>query len=413
MKHRLVLILTVALLACTPSGFATDFQFQATDFTCEAGNVLTNELWLMARTIDLKGAAMDDLLLYAEASNAGSTTNAPSTVQVGGMVQGSIWAAGESIETTGIIERHARLLGYRFTGVSGHIKRNLIAVGGTISMLPAATISGDALFAGREVMLEGSVAGNTTIYAESATLAGNFTGNVTIVASSINVMPGTRINGNLNYRMNQELILDSGVALRGNLVRMEPPVSTPRKTTAGDYILQLGLCMAAILTGLVFARLFPVMMGLCMQRMMGSFWKCLLIGFVAFCLIPTTAFFLLFTIIGIPLSLIAFLAYLILLYIGKIIAALYLGHWLIYRHTKPPVIQILPLLALGMVTLYTATILPFPIDILVWFTFTLLGIGAIVGAILDRRTPVLMTFPTGEPPAAPPPLPGSTPREGK
>jgi cytoskeletal protein CcmA (bactofilin family) len=409
MKHRLILILIVFLLAWPPSGFATDFHFQDTDYTCGAGKVLTNELWLMARTIDLKGEAMDDLLLYAETSNAGITTNASSTVQVGGIVQGSIWAAGESIETTGIIERHARLLGYRFVEISGQIKRNLIAVGGTISMPASAVISGNALFAGREVMLEGSVAGNTTIYAESATLAGSFTGNVTIVASAITVMPGTRIGGNLNYRMNQELILDSGVALRGNLIRLETPVAAPKKATLGDYIMQLGLCMAAILAGLAFSRLFPVMTGLCMQRITDSFWKSLLIGFVAFCLIPTTAFFLLFTIIGIPLSLIALLFYIILLYLGKIIAALYLGQWMIYRHTKPPVIHPLPLLTLGLATLYTAAMIPFPIDILVWFTFTLLGMGAIVGAILDRRTPVLMAYPTGKPPVAPPPLTGLTP----
>lgn len=399
------LLLAASLFACAPSGFATEFQARPTDFTCTTNEVLTNELWLVARTIDIQGEALDDLLLYADAA-AGIKSNAPSAIQVGGHSQGSVWAVAESIETTGLIERHARLVGYRYVEVSGQVNRNLIAIGGTVSLPSSSFVSGNAFIAAKEVMINGSVAGDTTIYAESVTLSGAFTGSVTIVAATITVMPGTLIGGDLNYRMNQELILDSGVSLWGKLVRTEAPIPTSKTITTGDYILQLGFCLGAILVGLVFIRIFPGITGLCIHRIMDSFWKSMLIGFVAFCLIPMTAFFLLFTIIGIPLSLIALLVYIILLYLGKIIAALYLGQWLLFRRSQPPVFRPFPLLALGLIALYTATMLPFPIDILVWFSFTWLGMGAMVGAILDRRTPILMAYTATNPPSAPPPLPG-------
>jgi cytoskeletal protein CcmA (bactofilin family) len=395
------------LFASTPV-FATDFRSQSTDFTGSAEQVLTNELWLMASTITLPGQAMDDLLLFAEAST-GVATNVPSTIRIGGQAHGSVWAVGESIEISGVIARHARLLGYRLIEVSGRIERNLIAVGSTISLPPTATVTGDALLVGREVVVEGSVAGNTRIYAESVTLAGRLTGDVTMAAATITVMPGTHIGGNLHYRMDQDLILDSDVSLGGKLIRETLPPPTPRTLSAGDYVLQLALCMAAIMVGLVFALLFPGIAGLSLQRMMDSFWKCLLIGFVAFCLIPMTAFMLLLTLVGLPLSLLTVLAYIILIYLGKVVAALYLGHWILFRRTKPPALRLFPVLTLGLVTIYTAALLPFPIDILVWFTFTLLGMGAIVGAILDRRTAVLVAYPGEQPPSAPPPLPGTLP----
>lgn len=404
----MIAVITALLLAAANPVFATDFRSQPADFTCGAEQVLTNELWLMARTITIEGQAMDDLFLFSEAST-GMATNTPSTVRIGGQARSSVWAFGESIETSGSIDRHARLLGYRIVEVAGRIERNLIAAGGTISLPESASIGGDALLAGRDVVVEGSVAGNTRIYAESATLSGSFTGDVTVVAPEITVMPGTRIGGDLHYRMDQDLILDSAVALRGKLIREETPAPEPRATSLADVALQMALCMAAIVVGLVFARLFPGITGLSIQRLMDSLWKCLLIGFVAGCLIPMTAFFLLFTLIGIPLALLTLFAYIILIYLGKVVAALYLGHLILYRRAAPPAMHLFPVLALGMLTVYTAALLPFPIDILVWFTFTLLGVGAIVGAILDRRTPVLVACPAETPPSAPPPLTGLHP----
>lgn len=404
LHRRSAIAAALLLIAATPV-FATDFHSQATDFTHPPEQVQTNELWLMARTITLQGQAMDDLLLFAEAST-GMATNTPSTIRMGGQTRGSVWAAGESIEISGVIERHARLLGYRLVQVPGRIERNLIAVGGTISLPATATVAGDALLAGREVVIEGSVAGNTRIYAESATLSGRFTGDVSIAAATITVMPGTHIGGNLHYRMDQDLILDSNVSLGGKLIRETLPPPAPQTRSAGDYVLQLALCMAAVMVGLVFTLLFPGLTSLSLQRMMDSFWKCLLIGFVAFCLIPMTAFMLLLTLVGLPLSLLTLLAYTILIYLGKVVAALYLGHLILFRRAKPPALRLFPVLTLGLLTIYTAALLPFPIDILVWFTFTLLGMGAIVGAILDRRTLVLVAGPGEQPPAAPPPLPG-------
>lgn len=409
MKFRRFLMLASVVLSSAFPSLATDFRASSADYTCDADHTLDNELWISARTITIKGRAMDDLFLFAEASTARAATNLPSTVRVEGLARGSVWAAGESVETSGVIERHARLLGFRYVQVGGRVNRNLIALGSTISLPPSASIAGDSLLAARQVVVEGSVEGDTRIYAESITLSGNFTGNVALVAATINIMPGTHIGGDLHYRSDRELILDSKVSLHGKLIRDSVPPPTPRKSSPEDYVLQLALWAASLLTGLVFVTLFPGFAGLSLHRLKDSFWKCLLIGFAAGCLIPMASVFLFVTVIGIPLGILALFAYVILIYLGKIVAALYLGHLMIVRHSNPPVIRLLPLLAFGLMAIYIAALLPFPIDILIWFSFTLMGMGAIVGAILDRRTPVMVTIPGEEPPPAPPPLPGATP----
>jgi len=384
---------------------ATDFRSLPGAFTLAAEESLTNELWILAATVDLRGQTADDLFLMS-AGSAGTATNAPATIQLAGTARGDVWAAGDSIDTSGPIERHARLLGYRFVQIGGPIGRNLMAAGGAIRLTESASIAGDALLAGRDVISEGAVAGKTRIYADSATLSGTFGGDVTVVAAKIVVVPGTRIAGNLEYRAEPELILDSNVALGGKLIRMEAPKPVRARMTAGDAFLQLALGAAAFLAGLVFTSLFPAVMAASLHRVTTEFWKSLLLGFVAFCLIPMTAFFLLLTLIGIPLSLLSLFAYGILLYAGKIVGALALGRWLVYRGAQPPLLRLIPLLALGLLVVYAAALLPFPIDILVWFGFTLPGMGALAGAIMDRRSAVLVAVPQA-PASGPPPLPGA------
>ena len=62
------------------------------------------------------------------------------------------------------------------------------------------------------------------------------------------------------------------------------------------------------------------------------------------------------------------------------------------------------ILAIGLLAVYALLALPFPVDIVVWFTFTCLGAGGLALAILDRRIPVLTVT---KAPDAGPPLPGN------
>lgn len=400
----------LAILCFAGPASATDFRSVEGAYVLQPDQSVSNELWLMAATIDIRGQANDDLFLLSETA-ATTSTNAPASIQLAGTALGDVWAAGDSIESSGAIRRHARLLGYRYIQAGGTFERNLIAAGGSISVPESASIAGDALLAGRDVIVEGTIAGKTRLYAESATLAGRFGGDVTVIATAITVMPGTHIEGNLVYRdgENKEMILDPKVALQGKLIRLAPPAKAVQGwPSLGDVTLQLMLCMAAILVGIVFAGIFPSLTAMSVQRLTQSFWKCLFLGFVAFCLIPMTAFFLALTLVGIPLALLALCAYAILVYAGKLTAALYLGYRVVHRFAEPAAPRLFPLLALGALLIYAAALLPFPIDILVWFGFTLPGMGALAGAIMDRRTPVFMTFPP--PPASgPPPLPNEPP----
>jgi hypothetical protein len=157
---------------------------------------------------------------------------------------------------------------------------------------------------------------------------------------------------------------------------------------------------------MVFVSLMPGIAALSVHKLAESTWRCLLFGFITFALIPLLAAFLVFTVAGIPLSVILILAYVILMYVSKIIVGLFIGHLIIRKRAPVAPNLLFPVMSLGLLALYAATNLPFPFDITFWFAITLCGMGALVSAIMDRRTPVLVSC-TAEEGTKPPPLPGA------
>lgn len=397
----------LVLLLAVPFARATDFTVSS-NYVLSAEHTATNELWLNAWTITFAGTAADDCFLLANNINQNPSTNIPS-LQLNGTFLGDVWGAGEFVTMPGTSINHARLAAMKTLTVSGSIGGNLMAFAPTIALAPTATVDGSALLVGQDIIVDGTLAGNVRIMATKVTLAGRFDGDVNITASDITVMPGTHIAGNLMYRMDRDLVLDSRVTLGGKIMKADillPEARPP--TTLADVLLQLALLCGAILAGLVFVVIVPGITALSVHKLMDSPWRCVLIGTLTAALVPMTSFFLFFTLVGIPLSFMFMLAYLILVYFSKIVIGLYLGHLLLRRKMPIPANLLFPVMALGLLVLYVAVNLPFPIGLLAWFAITLAGMGALVSAILDRRIPVMVTYPPNHS-ATPPPLPGPLP----
>ncbi|MEI6564234.1 MAG: hypothetical protein WCO42_08025 [bacterium] len=403
MNPRPVLILPLLFIASVSN--AIEFRETAT-FDLPANRVLTNELWMQARLVTLAGTANDDCFILADSIGQNSLTNPP-TLRLSGVFRADIWGCGETVEMTGTVSNNARLAAMKTLSINGPIGHNLMAAAPTLSLGEKAMVQGSALLVGQDIILNGSINGDSHVYGNKVTLAGQFNGNLAITATDIIVMPGTRIAGNLSYRMDRDLILDSRVALGGKMIK-EDPLPVVRTPASTSFMLQLTLLCGAIMVGMAFVSLMPGITALSVHKLSESVWRCLLFGFITFALVPLLSIFLIFTVAGIPLAAILMLAWVILLYVSKIIVGLFVGHVIIRRNSPVPANLLFPVMALGLLTLYAATSLPFPFDFVFWFAITLSGMGALAGAILDRRIPVMVACPP-DGTAKPPSLPGMTP----
>lgn len=392
------------LFFCT-LGQAIEFKTTNT-YDLATIQTLTNELWAQARTITLAGTVNEDCFLLADSMGQHPATNIP-TLRLSGLFKADIWGLGETIEMTGPVANHVRLAALKTIMITSRIGHNLMAFAPTISLGKDSLVSGSAILGGQDIILNGTIKGVTRVYADTITLTGTFENDLHISANEITVMPGTRIEGDFHYQMDGDLVLDSGVTLGGRMIKEDPIVPPPTRNSS-SLMLQLSLLCGAILVGMAFVSLMPGITALSVHKLGESTWHCLLLGFITFALVPLIALFLFFTVAGIPLGLILLLAYTILIYVSKIIVGLFVGHLIIRKSSPVPANLLFPVMALGLLTLYAATNFPFPFDIVFWFAITLSGMGALVSAILDRRTPVLVTC-SVDGGSKPPPLPGATP----
>ncbi len=377
--------------AISSNARAVDFGF-ATNWVLPSESTITNETWILTDTADMQGVALDDYFV------AGSTIN------LGGRMENDAWAAGQTVSFQGAVADHLRVAG-SIVEMDGSVGANLIAVGKSIALGSNSLIKGNAHLLGEDVLVGGRVGGVLHVIATRATLDGAFSGDVHVTAEDIVVMPGTVIKGDLIYTCPKELFVDKKVMLKGELIRAQaqpsawvPPSPSARQVTA----IQIFLYVCAVIVGIVFIAIFPQFTSHSVRHLRQSPWKALLAGFAAFCLIPMVCFFAAFTLVGLSLSVLLALAYIMLIYLAKIIVALVTGGILFRRSGPQPFSRVVAALCLGMLALYCLTSLPV-VGPIVWMSIVLAGLGAMTLAVISTQYSARMAVPPPAPPAPPRP----------
>jgi len=373
-------------LLLTQSANAVDFV-QTEQFVTQSGETLSEETWVSAQTVTLEGEASNDLFAVAS-----------STMDLNGTFLGDTWGCSDLIRTTGIFSNDLRLVS-RTTQVSGTLYGSLIAAGTTVKIDPTAILYGDALCLGENVILEGTIAGDVRILAKQVTLGGEISGDVSLAAQDIVVLPGTILNGNLTYTAPKELVLSRAVTLNGELTRkfkVTPPRHIFKPNLTGHFLFGF----AALVTGLVFFGLFPRYSSGAVLALRNTRGFCMLAGFAGLVILPMTAVLLLsLIIVGWPLSVLLFLFYLILLYLSKIVVALWIG-MLILRRRELSKRTVAAPLALGLLILYALTCFV-AASLLINIMIAIFGLGALLIALFKKpvlilQTPALSNQPTKE-----------------
>ena len=406
-KYTNTLVVALLLLGGALAPLQAAFERVAGDYVLASNVTLRSETWLQAHTLTLHGTAEDDLFLMSDLGASMAVTNAIASVRLGGAMAADVWALGDDVELSGAVHGHARLGGLRTVHVTGTVGRNLMAAANSVHLDEGSVVTGEVNVIARDVIAEGRVGGDLTVRAQTAVLGGHVDGDVTITSPDITVLPKTEIGGNFSYLSSQDLVLDSQVKVAGKLIRLTPPAAEPAGFTLDTLILQTALFLCALLSALLLFTLTPTFAFHSVDRLGPSVWRCLLLGFAACTLIPMSAVLLIFTVVGIPLGAMLLMVYGLLIYFSKVIVAFHVAQRLIRRLNPNAPLVLMPSLALGLLILYIAVNLPFPVGTAAWLGMTLLGVGGMVGAILDRRVPILTAQPAQPPPPPPPPMPGS------
>jgi cytoskeletal protein CcmA (bactofilin family) len=377
-RMRAVAAFAAVLFFSMQNSSAIDFIRQD-HFTLEAEDSLQNELWVSAQTITVSGEVLDDLFTGG------------GTIELNGVFKGDVWSIGDQVTAAGQFMDHVRLAA-RTVQIPGTFSRSLTAAGTTVKIDAPARIAGNLLCFSDQFITEGRIDGNLKAVAKRITLGGKISGNVSLTANEIVLLPGTVIEGHLNYTAPKELILSPAVTLNGKLSRSFAAIQ-PRRILKANLIGHFSFWAAALFAGLVFGSVFPSYFSRTAFLLRTAYGPCVLTGSAALFLIPVIAFALLFTVIGLPLSLLLSLFYLILLYLSRIAAGLWLGG-LILRRKELSRRNRFSTLAAGLFVIYALTAftaLSFTVGALIAVS----GLGALLLALFKKPVLIVQTQKTG------------------
>ena len=325
--------------------------------TVPSGEVREGDLYAASESIRVDGRLAGDLVAGAQ------------RVRVDGQVDGDLFAAARTVDLRGPVGDSTRVVGDQVT-VNATIDGDLIAGGNRLQILDGAVIRGGVAAAASSVELDGVVEENLHVAAGEIIVRGIVRGDATVIADRLDLDPGARIEGDLDYRTRIPLSAEAAAVVAGE-VRYEEPVDDDGGVLFWGW--QTG---AAMFAGLLAVALFRRMVAQLVAEVAGEPTLGALLGFGAFLIVPVGAAVVMVTGIGLPVGIIAVLLFGMAVYVAKLPIAVWAGGRLLTRagSTDPSPYAAV---AVGILVLYLLFAIPW-LGGLFWFVATCLGLGAMV-----------------------------------
>lgn len=277
---------------------------------------------------------------HAEMSPSGDVYMAGATVQVLNDVEGDavvaggsvtiensvsedVLAAGGSVRITANIGDDVRASGGWVT-IKGDIGDDLAATAFSLSLESGSTVGGNAWLSGYTVTVAGNVNQALRVKGEEVVLSGTYGGDVEVHANSIGLTSSAVIKGDLTYSAPGEAAVSDGAVIEGDVIRQESKLSDPEtwlEAAVGSLKFYLSLAICAIVLFLVYPNWF----GKVIERLGEAPFKSLGLGFVVLVVTPVLAILLLFSVLGVPLGLIALTVFLATLVAGILVGMVWVG----------------------------------------------------------------------------------------
>ncbi len=288
-------------------------------------------------------------------------------VSVAGAIGDDLYAAGGTVRLDAIVNGNVRL------------------AGGEVNVGPATMVAGGLSVTGGEVDFQGVAHKYLQASGGTVRLDGEVIGDAEVRAKELLIGPTARIGGRLVYHGPSEPTVPEGAVINGGIefhpsdigrqFRDVQPVVRDAATGLGTFLWFLGVFLA----GALFVVLLPGFTSEAAAAIGRKPLPSLGLGLAILLCVPFVAVVLLITIIGIPVALLLMSLYLLVLFLGWIIAALFLAQrGLTALRPGRPVTrgwQLLALLA-GLVVLWLLRQVPL-VGGLIGFVALLAGIGAL------------------------------------
>jgi cytoskeletal protein CcmA (bactofilin family) len=272
----------------------------------------TGNLYLAGDDIRISEPALADLFV------AGRRIIVEQSVGADGAI------AGGMIDVKADINQDLRVAGGRIN-IGGNIGGDLVAAGGTVELEKSSRVGGSALIAGRDVLIGGRLAQGAKVYAARIALSGRIDGNTRLYAQNIVFSPGAKIDGELTYASANPLPPEQLAQVSGKVVREKTPEGWEPASRHSVTWFHPAFFLSMLACGSLLFFLFPSAVSGARQTIKSYPLRSLMIGLALLFMLPPVAVLFIVTLIGIPIGLGLLASYPLLLIMGYLAAAFFIG----------------------------------------------------------------------------------------
>jgi cytoskeletal protein CcmA (bactofilin family) len=318
---------------------------------------------------------------------AGDAFLAGGRVSLDGAIAGDAFVIGGNVSVNQHIDQDLYAVGGNIV-IGGDIAHHVRAAGGDITIAPNAKIGGKATLAGAHVDVKGAVGSHLSAAAESVEIDASIKGNVELSARDVDIGPHANIGGTLTYWSAQQARIDPAAKIAGAIHHREVdmPRGMHRMGIAAIVIGSVFVFLACVVLGGLLLLLLPDFTGTVERAFERSPGKSFLLGLAVLLALPIVGVLFMLTIIGIPLGLMLLFFYPLVLMIGYVTAAFFIGdHTISALRKGKPLTAGYRILGLVAALMLLALLQALPIvGGAIAFVVVLMGLGAWAISLYNR-----------------------------
>lgn len=366
----LMVVVGLSVIAPSPAN-AIEIRRDQEVVTVAEAETINDTLVAASETILIKGNIVGDLLATGR------------RVDIDGSVSGNVIAFAESVTIRGTVGGLVIGAGSTFELEGSRVGGNLVVAGEKLSVDSRSDVAGNVVIAGNNAAIEGPVGKDLYSFAEVVELNSSVGQNMEAFGNRVRLLDDAHVVGNARLRIKSEdrFHRAAGAKVDGEVEFLDVPKRFEDEnpyTSATFYLWQLARLVSALLVGLALLWLVPAFRSATVGGGIEGL-KTAGIGLIAVISLPIVAGVIALTLIGIPFSFVTLIAWIVFMYLAKIVMGLFVGRILL-ANTKYKASDV-AILLVGLVVILVAVNLP-AIGGVVSFVLTVLGVGLIVQRLL-------------------------------
>lgn len=288
------------------------------------------DLYLFGSDVYINAPVSGDVIASAarvqiNADVAGSVHLVTATAVIRGNVGGSVMIAAADVLLTGDVGHAIRVVASDINVESSRIRGDAILIVGRVHLSDGSTVGGDVVLRSRQATLEGDVGGRIRGRAQTLRIGGTVDDEIRVTVDTLRFVHGAIITHPVHYVSDNEMLVDGGTTITGEVTRTAPDHPTLAETIGNSLLFAVFRFGWAFVLGLALLRVAPqAVVGisdtlrLAPGRSVG--W-----GLLTLLGMPLVVVILAVTVIAIPLALVALALYVFALYASQIPVGYVLG----------------------------------------------------------------------------------------